>query len=228
MSQAWNLWYLSSNTSSTMPMKKSEVKWKYYWGWQLANVIFTVIPKRPSSQLMTSRPNDLFDIHLFYSPWLLTVENILEEWNGQKTFGQKRRGHKSSVVDYSQSEYLTTKSCNFLEISELYLDISYCVCICMHVYICINISYYIYSRLISTKVSPSISDLKVSLYWGLVDYYHFCLHGNPLQCSCLENPRGGEVWWAAVYGVAQSWTWLKWLSSSSIIPLASIGLWFKF
>ena len=34
-------------------------------------------------------------------------------------------------------------------------------------------------------------------------------NGNPLQCSGLENPRGGEVWWAAVYGVAQSWTRLK-------------------
>ena len=40
---------------------------------------------------------------------------------------------------------------------------------------------------------------------------------NPLQCSCLENPRDGGAWWAAVYGVAQSWTWLKWLSSSSIL-----------
>ena len=34
-------------------------------------------------------------------------------------------------------------------------------------------------------------------------------NGNPLQCSCLENPRDGEAWWAAVYGVAQSWTRLK-------------------
>ena len=39
--------------------------------------------------------------------------------------------------------------------------------------------------------------------------------GNPLQCSCLENPRDGGAWWAAVYGVTQSRTWLKWLSSSS-------------
>ena len=37
-------------------------------------------------------------------------------------------------------------------------------------------------------------------------------NGNPLQCSCLENPRDGGAWWAAVYGVAQSWTQLKWLS----------------
>ena len=40
-------------------------------------------------------------------------------------------------------------------------------------------------------------------------------NGNPLQCSCLENPRDGGAWWAAIYGVAQSQTWLKWLSSSS-------------
>ena len=38
-------------------------------------------------------------------------------------------------------------------------------------------------------------------------------NGNPLQCSCLENPRDGGAWWAVVYGVAQSWTRLKWLSS---------------
>ncbi|XP_069440660.1 periphilin-1 isoform X9 [Ovis canadensis] len=40
-------------------------------------------------------------------------------------------------------------------------------------------------------------------------------NGNPLQCSCLENPRDGEAWWAAVYGVAQSQRRLKRLSSSS-------------
>ena len=40
-------------------------------------------------------------------------------------------------------------------------------------------------------------------------------NGNPLQCSCLENPRDGGAWWAAVYGVAQSRTRLKWLSCSS-------------
>ena len=40
-------------------------------------------------------------------------------------------------------------------------------------------------------------------------------NGNPLQCSCLENPRDGGAWWTAVYGVAQSRTWLKRLSSSS-------------
>ena len=40
-------------------------------------------------------------------------------------------------------------------------------------------------------------------------------NGNPVQYSCLENPRDGGAWWAAVYGLTQSWTQLKRLSSSS-------------
>ena len=63
--------------------------------------------------------------------------------------------------------------------------------------------------------------------WGLEEsdttewlHFHFSLscvgegNGNPLQCSCLENPRDGGAWWAAVYAVTQSWTRLKRLSSS--------------
>ena len=52
-------------------------------------------------------------------------------------------------------------------------------------------------------------------------HLHFSLscigegNGNPLHCSCLENPRDRGAWWATVYGVAQSRTWLKRLSSSS-------------
>ena len=51
-------------------------------------------------------------------------------------------------------------------------------------------------------------------------HFHFSLscigegNGNPLQCSCLENPGDGGAWWAAVYGVVQSQTRLKRLSSS--------------
>ena len=50
-------------------------------------------------------------------------------------------------------------------------------------------------------------------------HFHFSLscigegNGNPLQCSCLENPRDGGAWWASVYGVAPSRTRLKWVSS---------------
>ena len=52
-------------------------------------------------------------------------------------------------------------------------------------------------------------------------HFHFSLsctgegNGNPLQYSCLENPRDGGAWWAAIYGVAQSRTLLKRLSGSS-------------
>ena len=40
-------------------------------------------------------------------------------------------------------------------------------------------------------------------------------NGNPLQCSCLDNPRDGGAWWAAIYEVAQSWTRLKRLGGAS-------------
>ena len=40
-------------------------------------------------------------------------------------------------------------------------------------------------------------------------------NGNPLQYSCLENPRNRGAWWTAIYGVTQSQTWLKQLGSSS-------------
>ena len=61
---------------------------------------------------------------------------------------------------------------------------------------------------------PEVSDTTEWLH------FHFSLscigegNGNPLQCSFLENPRDGGAWWAAIYGVAQSRTWLKRLSSS--------------
>ena len=48
--------------------------------------------------------------------------------------------------------------------------------------------------------------------WLPFHFLFLCIgegNGNPFQCSCLENPRDGRAWWAADYGVAQSWTWLK-------------------
>ena len=59
-------------------------------------------------------------------------------------------------------------------------------------------------------------------------HFHFSLscigegNGNPLQCSCLENPPDGGAWWATIYGVTQSQTWLKRLSSSSSRTLDGI------
>ena len=83
--------------------------------------------------------------------------------------------------------------------------------------------------------------------WGCLEsdtterlHFHFSLscigegNGNPLQCSCLENPRDGGAWWAAVYGVAQSQTRLKWLSSSSsmkymyvVLNLRKLNSWYQ-
>ena len=89
------------------------------------------------------------------------------------------------------------------------------------------------SKILSLTISPNI---QVSITWRqnpssseepgrslnekrpLTDANTSCIgegNGNPLQCSCLENPRDGGAWWAAVYGVARSRTRLKWRSSSS-------------
>ena len=103
----------------------------------------------------------------------------------------------------------------------------------------ISLLFNMLSRLVTEKaMAPHSSTLAWKIPWmrSLVGYspwgrhksvaterlhFHFSLshngegNGNPLQCSCLENPRDGRAWWAAVYEVAQSWTRLKRLSSSS-------------
>ena len=75
--------------------------------------------------------------------------------------------------------------------------------------------------------------------WGLYTTerlpFHFSLscigegNGNPLQCSCLENPRDREACWASVYGVVLSRTRLKWLSNSNSSKSIQISLssWFS-
>ena len=73
----------------------------------------------------------------------------------------------------------------------------------------------------------SMGSLRVGQDWAT--YFHFSLscigegNGNPLQGSCLENPRDGGAWWAAVYGVTQSRTQLKSLSSSSSRSLITLS-----
>ena len=70
---------------------------------------------------------------------------------------------------------------------------------------------------------------RVGQNWGIsLSFSLSCIgegNGNPLQCSCLENPRDGGAWWAAVCGVAQSRTRLKRLSS---INLFLFFFFFKF
>ena len=79
-----------------------------------------------------------------------------------------------------------------------------------------------YSAIEKNKITPFAAtwmDLETTLTVSTEQlHFHFSLscigegHGNPLQCSCLENPRDRGAWWAAVYGVAQSRTQLKRLS----------------
>ena len=109
---------------------------------------------------------------------------------------------------------------------------------------CIHLYFFIYYLLIRRRqwhptpvLLPGNSHGQRSLVgcspWGHKEsdtterlHFHFSLscigegNGNPLQCSCLENPRDGGAWWAAVCGVAQSRTWLK--RRSSIVTYNSM------
>ena len=113
------------------------------------------------------------------------------------------------------------------------------ICVCVCVCVCVYIYIYIYIKCMLEKaMAPHSSTLAWRIPWmeepgGLQSmgsqesdtterlHFHFSLscigegNGKPLPCSCLENSRDGEAWWAAVYGVAQSQTQLKRLSSSS-------------
>ena len=94
-------------------------------------------------------------------------------------------------------------------------------------------NYMVYLGIVSEKaMAPHASTLAWEIPWmeepgrlqsmGSLEldtterlHFHFSLscigegNGNPLQCSCLENPRDGGAWWVAIYGVIQSWTQLK-------------------
>ena len=72
-----------------------------------------------------------------------------------------------------------------------------------------GVARYIVEEYVGWKVLSSLENLMCYNVVVIVG------NGNPLQCSCLENPRDGGAWWAAVYGVTQSQTRLKRLSSSS-------------
>ena len=81
----------------------------------------------------------------------------------------------------------------------------------------------------------SMGMLRVGHDWATSLYFSLsCIgegNGNPLQCSCLENPKDGGAWWAAIYEVAQSRTGLKQLSSSSsssnVLWYISVLIWMK-
>ena len=79
-----------------------------------------------------------------------------------------------------------------------------------------------YTIYFTEEEAKQFAEQNTGEYAGVPLHFHFSLscigegNGNPLQCSCLENPGDGGAWWV-VYWVAQSWTRLKRLSSSSML-----------
>ena len=76
----------------------------------------------------------------------------------------------------------------------------------------------------------SMGSLRVGYDWttslSVFTFTHWRRKWNPLQYSCLENPRDRGAWWAAIYGATQSQTWLKWLSSSSDLLYVTMDCFF--
>ena len=92
-----------------------------------------------------------------------------------------------------------------------------------------NFNNYFECRYVSSVLEPNLPFEAGVTKFGLhLFYFRHTLsllfgeeNGNPLQCSCLENPGDGGAWWAAIYGVTQSQTRLKRLSSSSSLLCSS-------
>ena len=82
---------------------------------------------------------------------------------------------------------------------------------------------YVHSTSLSF-LTPSSTTILSFWHWPLLFHVSRTMlgegNGNPLQWSCLENPREGGAWWAAIYGVSQSWTRLKWLSSRTMLVMS--------
>ena len=92
-----------------------------------------------------------------------------------------------------------------------------------------------YSSLLAWKIPwmeepgrlHSMGSLRVGHNWATSLYFSLLCIGegnvNPLQCSCLENLRDGGAWWASIYGVAQSRTWLKWFISKHVLTAEKVS-----
>ena len=111
-----------------------------------------------------------------------------------------------------------------------YICVCVYICVYIYIYVCVYIYIYVYVYMLEKAMAPHSSTLAWRIPWteeprrlqsmGSLRVGHdwttslslSCVgegNGSPLQCSCLENPRDGGAWWAAVYGVAQSRTRLK-------------------
>ena len=85
------------------------------------------------------------------------------------------------------------------------------MCLCIYTYICVCVYIYVYIRAsqVALVVKNQLADAGDIRDVGLIPGSGRWGHGNPLQCSCLENPMDRETWRAMVHRVAKSWTQLK-------------------
>ena len=102
-----------------------------------------------------------------------------------------------------------------LSLFSLDKQISVCVCVCVYMCVCMCVYIYVYiwmeigtSQVALVVKNPPANTGDVRDAFSIPGFGRSLAggNGNPLQCSCLENPRDGGAWWAAVYGVAQSRT----------------------
>ena len=126
----------------------------------------------------------------------------------------KRAGHNWSNLAHMQAGWQYTDLCSFFNFEPISCWMSGSNCCFLT---CIQVSQEEFSRVFSKITVQNPSILQHSAFLLSNSHIHTKEgNGTPFQYSCLENPWDAGAWWAAVYGVAQSQTRLKWLSSTSI------------
>ena len=134
----------------------------------------------------------------------------------------------SCILKFHQKKSAWEKVCN--------LNRQKCICIYMYIYEEFRRRQWHPTPVLLPGKSRGWRSLVGCSPWGWEEldtterlHFYFSLScigegtGNPLKCSCLENPRDRGAWWAAIYGVAQSRTRLKWLSNSSSMKSSNLN-----
>ena len=195
-------------------------------GWKPGNTIPKLFLQFSSVQLLSC-------VWLFVTPWVEACQaalSITNSWSSLKLTSIESVmpcNISSFIVPFSSSLQSFPASWFFFQ-NEPFQTLPYPVNILpLHVYAPHNLPKK------PRVVAPHLCACSPLEGVFLLKYFHFsflisllCLwiilqwrngegNGNPFQCSCLENPRDAGAWRAAVYGVSQSQTGLKWLSSSS-------------
>ena len=151
----------------------------------------------------------LFERAAEHFPYLKFYSNS-SMWNKTSPFGNYQGAIQysleSSSLGFLNSNFDSQYFCCIPPNLTIYYKIS---CLCTKKELLLGKSHGRRSLIGCSPWGPKESDTTERLH------FHFSLsctregNGKPLQCSCLENPRDGGAWWAAVYGVAQSRTRLK-------------------